>query len=325
MNVSVALATFNGSKYLPEQLESLSRQTLKPCELQIGDDGSTDDTMAILQRFAETAPFPVNIVRNDPRLGCGLNFFATARRCSGDWIAFCDQDDVWSADKLSRCRTVSEEGPDDLLLIVHNASVTDESLIPSGELDSGPFGTFAQGMLPHSYIAHGFREVFKRDLLRLLPNEPYMGWLGDPHSHDVWVSVTASIAGSIATIEDSLALYRRHAATVTSISTTTLEQVAEQSFRNNGLIYERNADAFRTFARDLLHSDDPALRKGLDLVEAYAEMLATRAVIYLSPKWQERAKALLQMVRLGAYGSKHAWQFRPRSLAKDVVQVGIGR
>jgi hypothetical protein len=51
--------------------------------------------------------------------------------------------------------------------------------------------------------------------------------------------------------------------------------------------------------------------EGLDLVETYAELLVTRAVIYLGPMRQERAKALLQKVRLGAYGSRHAWQFRP--------------
>ena len=101
--ISIAMATYNGSKYLREQLDSLAAQTLPPCELVVTDDGSTDDTLGILDRFRRRAPFPVHLHRNEQRLGYRDNFLKAAQLCSGELIAFCDQDDVWMPDKLLSC------------------------------------------------------------------------------------------------------------------------------------------------------------------------------------------------------------------------------
>src|SRR4051812_17314881 len=101
--VSIALATYNGARYLHAQLDSLLAQTLKPEELVVGDDGSNDETLTILKDFALTAPFPTRIQVNAARLGYADNFLATAARCSSPLIAFCDQDDVWMPTKLQRC------------------------------------------------------------------------------------------------------------------------------------------------------------------------------------------------------------------------------
>jgi len=97
--ISVALCTYNGEAFLREQLDSLATQSRPPAELQVGDDRSTDATLDILADFRSRAPFPVHVHGNERRLGYGENFIATARRCSAPWIAFCDQDDVWLAEK----------------------------------------------------------------------------------------------------------------------------------------------------------------------------------------------------------------------------------
>jgi glycosyltransferase involved in cell wall biosynthesis len=80
-DISVALCTYNGGRFLREQLESLASQSVLPAELQVGDDGSTDNTLEIVEEFARTAPFPVGIARNERQLGYGENFIQTARRC----------------------------------------------------------------------------------------------------------------------------------------------------------------------------------------------------------------------------------------------------
>jgi len=98
--ISIAMATYNGESFLAEQLDNLAKQTLKPLELVVCDDGSTDDTVAILEGFAALAPFPVSIHRNGTRLGHTENFLKAANLCSGKWIGFCDQDDVWLPNKL---------------------------------------------------------------------------------------------------------------------------------------------------------------------------------------------------------------------------------
>ena len=98
--ISVAMCTYNGEKYLREQLESIALQTRLPAELVICDDRSTDSTSEIIRNFADSAPFPVRFNLNPVNLGGATkgitkNFEQASRLCTGDLIAFCDQDDVW--------------------------------------------------------------------------------------------------------------------------------------------------------------------------------------------------------------------------------------
>ena len=128
MEFSVAMCTYNGARFLKAQLESLARQTVRPVELQIGDDGSSDETIALVKNFASSAPFPVCLHQNPSRLGYGENFIATALRCKGEWIAFCDQDIFGCPRSFQFCAAIIDEGPADLHLIAHDAEVVDESL-----------------------------------------------------------------------------------------------------------------------------------------------------------------------------------------------------
>src|SRR5580700_9119831 len=98
--ISLAMATFNGARYLGDQLTSLASQTVKPLELVACDDGSTDETIALLQSFSASAPFTVRIIQNVNRLGYKQNFMKAASLCKGSLIAFCDQDDIWNDNKL---------------------------------------------------------------------------------------------------------------------------------------------------------------------------------------------------------------------------------
>ena len=99
--VSIAMATYNGSRFIDEQLQSLNRQTVIPAELVITDDCSTDGTMDIVQQFARSARFPVRFERNSERLGYRANFMRAAQLCVSDVISFCDQDDIWDKRKSS--------------------------------------------------------------------------------------------------------------------------------------------------------------------------------------------------------------------------------
>ena len=102
--VHVLLATYNGAAHLPEQLESLAQQTGVQVKLYVSDDGSTDDTLMQLGQFDA---WPVELLPPGPRLGATGNFFRLMRwvadRVQADeWVAFCDQDDIWLPDKLQR-------------------------------------------------------------------------------------------------------------------------------------------------------------------------------------------------------------------------------
>ena len=95
MKISVAMCTFNGSRYLEEQLGSVAQQSLSPFELVVCDDGSTDATVEIVHRFALRSPFPVYLHQNVTNLGSTRNFEQAIQLCRGEAIALCDQDDYW--------------------------------------------------------------------------------------------------------------------------------------------------------------------------------------------------------------------------------------
>jgi glycosyltransferase involved in cell wall biosynthesis len=78
LTISIAMTTFNGATYLEEQLDSLLGQQHLPAELVVGDDGSEDETLSILERFARKAPFPILVHRNPSRLGFRANFAASS-------------------------------------------------------------------------------------------------------------------------------------------------------------------------------------------------------------------------------------------------------
>ncbi|TGD74096.1 glycosyltransferase family 2 protein [Mangrovimicrobium sediminis] len=103
-DVAVLLCTFNGGRYLQEQLESLSRQTHPRWTLYPADDGSSDATLSILEQWSPAGPAVVKPVRTGPGRGHAANFLSLlcAQDVCGDYFAYADQDDVWDADKLAR-------------------------------------------------------------------------------------------------------------------------------------------------------------------------------------------------------------------------------
>src|SRR5262245_16810834 len=124
---SIAMAAFNGQSYIREQLNSLGEQILLPFELVVCDDGSSDETVNILQEFQKQAPFPVKIYQNPSRLGFADNFLHAASKCSGEWIAFCDQDDIWFPEKLlSVSEAIENTRARDLVLVTHSVQMGSE-------------------------------------------------------------------------------------------------------------------------------------------------------------------------------------------------------
>lgn len=99
--VSVVMTTYNGSKYIVEQLESLKRQTRMPNEVLIADDGSTDATVDVINEYISANGFSNwCVIRNDVNKGWRRNFVEVAALAKGKYIFFCDQDDIWVKDKI---------------------------------------------------------------------------------------------------------------------------------------------------------------------------------------------------------------------------------
>jgi glycosyltransferase involved in cell wall biosynthesis len=112
MRLSIAMATWNGARYLREQLDSFRAQCRLPDELVVCDDHSTDGTPAILEEFRRTAPLPVNVLINPKQMGYVWNFEQVVGMCDGDVILLSDQDDVWLPEKLAEHEAVYRSRPE---------------------------------------------------------------------------------------------------------------------------------------------------------------------------------------------------------------------
>jgi glycosyltransferase involved in cell wall biosynthesis len=211
--VSVVVATYNGERFLPLQLDSLLRQTRRPDEIVISDDNSSDGTMRIVEAFAATSPVPTRILRNVPGLGFGDNFLAAAQTATSDVIAFCDQDDVWHPEKLERCMAAFAAPA--VTLVTHRARLIDS--------DGNPIGAFDQGITqsvtrpPLSYdlwgTFFGFSILCRRDILTVSRDVARFRDYIDPTkriAHDRWVTFLAQVLGNVVALDARLVDYRQH-------------------------------------------------------------------------------------------------------------------
>ena len=211
--ISVALGAYNGERFLDEQLGSLARQTVLPAELIASDDCSSDNTLSVLEKFARAAPFPVRILRNASNVGFTANMIRAAEQCEGPLIAFCDQDDVWSKDKVELCARFFADKP--IRLLLHAAQPVDENLRPIGKRYPAVPRTFVAPPLGADpwLIAPGFALVMDKGLLGLAD------WRSRPLSRDLdgrqmdfdeWFYFLAWSTGEIGFLSRCLVLYRQH-------------------------------------------------------------------------------------------------------------------
>jgi hypothetical protein len=127
--VSVAMSTFNGERYIYEQIKSIMNQTRPIDELVLSDGGSTDRTLAIVEEMGEFASFSIKILRPNKRLYPHENFAKAVAHCQGDIIFLCDQDDVWMDHKVE---AICSRIDDRFQVCISDFSVCDADLTPHG-------------------------------------------------------------------------------------------------------------------------------------------------------------------------------------------------
>jgi glycosyltransferase involved in cell wall biosynthesis len=225
-HISIAMAVYNGERFISEQLESFSKQTRLPDELVISDNASTDRTVEIVREFAARSPFPVRLFINDRNHGVTKNFERAIRESTGDLIFLSDCDDVWYPDKLAAMeKPFGEFGR--VAIVLCDADMVDGNLHPLGQSiwQSIPFyassdaqrklaeGTAFIPMLPTYGNCMAFRSKL-RSLILPFPDDPllYSAW------YDYFIAqvTTSSGSGGIALVPERLLAYRRHGGNVSS-------------------------------------------------------------------------------------------------------------
>ena len=220
MKTSVIIATYNGARFIEEQLNSIFHQTVLPSEIVISDDGSTDSTIELVQsvfRQHQNLPISMKLLHNFGSHGVLGNFQNAAMNANGDYIFFCDQDDIWLPNKIERLVDILDSC--DEQVVIHNAQVIQETtdgsfqLIDRYLMGSHPFdsdGLFKIDGQSEVWFAfyccaiQGMCMCVKRDyLLSLLPFSKGI-------NHDNWILFCAAADNSLLAVSDILAHYRVH-------------------------------------------------------------------------------------------------------------------
>ena len=211
-HVIIFMATFNGSKYLREQLTSIIQQNYKNWSLIISDDKSSDDTIKIIKRFIKENPKKKILLTNGPQKGYANNFLSMVcnKKFKGDYYAFSDQDDIWLPNKieeainqLSNFKNIKKP-----LLYCGRTKYVSENLKILGMsplFKKAP--SFKNAIVQN--IAGGNTMVFNNTLKSILEK---IG-ITNVVSHDWWVYlIVTGIGGSVFFDHNSYILYRQHGA-----------------------------------------------------------------------------------------------------------------
>ncbi len=205
--ISVAMSTYNGDQYIIEQLDSIYNQNLRPDEVIIVDDHSRDDTVKTVRQYIKDKPeIAWHVYVNESNQGYIKNFFSAIGHCKGDIIILCDQDDVWTKDKVAEIQKVFEKT--DVLSYHSEIDIIDQdgntlqNHVIGYQGYNVPYSTydFLQ-RLNYCGMSSAFRSVLKEDLKQIDP--------GKIPTHDWVIHALASVKNGLY-ISNKVTTYRRY-------------------------------------------------------------------------------------------------------------------
>ncbi|WP_367566818.1 glycosyltransferase family 2 protein [Lacrimispora sp.] len=231
--VSVLLASYNGEKYIREQMDSILNQTFPDLKVVVSDDLSTDRTPDIIRKYEEQYPDRVKSLKNEESSGSAQNnFFRLLSAVSDEYIMLCDQDDVWVADKveitLKEMKRLEDDYGKDIPLLVHSdLSVVDEK----GRVLHKSMAEYQKIAVHDNRLSHylvennitGNTVMINRAFLPFLTHKPEESMM-----HDWWLGLLAGCFGKISYIDRPLVLYRQHGSNQLG-SQSGMEQYANRS------------------------------------------------------------------------------------------------
>lgn len=207
-SISVAIATYNGEKYIKEQLDSILCQLEDNDEVIISDDGSKDKTSEIIKSYKDKR---IKLI-DGPKKGVKQNFANAINNCTGKFIFLSDQDDIWMKDKVKKVLKTFEEKK--CTCIVHDCTVFDSDTNDTIYDSFFKFRNSGSGKLKNiwknSYIGccMAFDSSIK-DYILPIPNDIEM--------HDQWIGILSEKKGKSIFINDKLIKYRRHSGNVSEM------------------------------------------------------------------------------------------------------------
>lgn len=210
------MATYNGEKYLSEQIDSILNQTFQDWHLYVHDDGSHDNTVSVLKEYAGSHPEKITFLDYPPQGGACKNFLSMLERVNADYYMFCDQDDVWLPEKIEKTfqlmrQTELAHTPDTPILIHTDLTVVDENK----NVISPSFWEYAR-IYPQWFKTYddyaalnpvtGCTMLFNAKA-KEVTKRPYDA----ATMHDSWITFSVVAAnGIVGILNDPTILYRQH-------------------------------------------------------------------------------------------------------------------
>ena len=202
MKISVCMATYNGERFIHEQLESILSQLENDDEVVIVDDASTDGTVRSAEEFRDTR---IRIFRQAHNCGVLETFERALKEAAGDIIFLADQDDIWRPDKVSKIKSLFSTRADlslvlsDSFIVDAHGQITSETRFRSGRFHPGAL----QNFIRNRYL--GCAMAFRRSILVYCLPFP-----ADIPMHDMWIGIVNQFVGKTEFIDEPLMSYRRH-------------------------------------------------------------------------------------------------------------------
>jgi glycosyltransferase involved in cell wall biosynthesis len=242
------MCTYNGERFIKEQIDSILNQTYQNFELIITDDCSTDNTINILNEYA-LKDKRIIIYKNEINLGFLKNFEKAISLCNGDYIALADQDDIWKPIKLEAFLNNIKDNVliySDAIHIDKDSKEIGSELIRSGrQLIKGACN---EALLLNNIIS-GNTLMFKKELVKyILPIPEKISY------HDIWIGFVAATYGTIDYTEESMTYYRKYREQVTNVDKVSnknfLDKLNNKKIRWMEIIDERAQDleVFKTLS-----------------------------------------------------------------------------
>jgi glycosyltransferase involved in cell wall biosynthesis len=248
--VSIAMATYNGARFLMQQLDSIAAQTYPNIEIAISDDGSSDETCDIIKAYR--GPHPIRLSSNQRRLGYKDNFISAIERCTGEFIALSDQDDIWEPQKIERL--LSEIGDN---YLIHgdvtridsqgNKIGASERRLRHRNLHDRVFlnpGYHRLSLLTRKSLCQGCTVLLNRRLLAYALPVPPM-----EQAHDIWLAYVAASLGAVRYLDEPLTGWRFHGNNTSQLADARILRRTMRRTWINGLhrriIYYRRAIELR--------------------------------------------------------------------------------
>jgi glycosyltransferase involved in cell wall biosynthesis len=228
LTCGAAVITFNGIKYLPQQLESIVSQTRAVRHIVISDDNSSDGTWEYLEHWAKHAPVRVTLVRNQPQLGLIANYEQAVSMVEADIVFGADQDDVWLPNKVELMTAIFEEYPEvqlvhtDAILIDGNGQELATTLLTELVVSDRERNAVRDGRAYEVYfrrnLVTGATAAFRKsllDLARPLPSVLYQ---------DAWLAFMASAVGKVHLLDVPTIRYRIHGSNMVGVKVGTSKE-----------------------------------------------------------------------------------------------------